>query len=199
MSTLASSSPAIGLRAPAAETTLAPAAGATPGVYRARRNFDGARGLAAMLLAALVAAMVVVADHLISTWADGHLLMAWVVLWVVVFAGLALFANTARSMARSALRSLDAWSQSMAHARAEARLWDMARSDPRLMSELVHARMRESDETDTVAVAAADDFSAALAPLGMDTHTAVAPVGGWDRFVERMAEQRHRNLHLHYI
>ena len=47
---------------------------------QARKNFDGTRSLSAMLLAAMVAALVVVADQLVETWADGHLLAAWVVI-----------------------------------------------------------------------------------------------------------------------
>src|SRR5690554_3661834 len=62
------------------------------GVPSAPQRRSGARGLAALLLAAVVASLVVIADRLISTWADGHLLLAWVVLWAVVFAGMALFA-----------------------------------------------------------------------------------------------------------
>jgi len=73
---------------------LNPSAGhLAQGTYRARRRFDGSRGLAAMLLAAVVAALVVLADQMISSWADGHLFLGWVALWVVVFAGLALFAD----------------------------------------------------------------------------------------------------------
>ena len=123
------------------------------GAYRVRRRFDGARGLAAMLLAAVVAAIVVVADRLISTWADGHLFLAWVMLWVIVFAGFALFADTARTVARRTLAGLDQWAAARAQARAEERLWDIARADPRVMAELVQARSR-SEEAEPVAVAA---------------------------------------------
>ena len=77
---------------------------------RIRQGFNGTRSLAAMLLAAMVAALVVVADQLVDTWADGHLLAAWVVLWVVGFAATALFADTARHLARRTVTGLDAWS-----------------------------------------------------------------------------------------
>ena len=73
---------------------------------------------------------------MIGTWADGHLFLGWVALWVVIFAGSALFAGTARRLAKGTLRSLDSWSRSLAEARAEARLWDLARTDPRLKAEL---------------------------------------------------------------
>jgi hypothetical protein len=197
MSTLISSPADLALRLPA--STKAAQAPAEKGVYTARRRFDGTRGLAAMVLAALVAGLVVVADQVISTWADDHLLVAWVLLWLVVFAGMALFASTARRLANTAWRVLDDWSRTMAEARAEARLWDMARSDPRLMSELVQARMRECEASTAVVPLTADDFEAALAPLGMESHAPVATLSGWDRFIERLAEQRRRNMHLHYI
>ena len=144
---------------------------ADQGTYRVGPRFDGSRSLAAMLLAAAVAALVVLADQMISTWADGHLFLGWVTLWVVVFAGSVLFAGTARRMAQAAVRSLDSWSKSMAEARAEARLWDLARTDPRLKAELMQARAREADAADTVAtpVVAKDDFSDALAPMGLDS------------------------------
>jgi hypothetical protein len=171
---------------------LSPSAVAHPaGTYRARRHFDGAHGLAAVLLAAAVAALVVVADRLVSTWADGHLLLAWVVLWVVIFAGSALFAGTARRLAQRTMRALDGWSQALAQGRAEARLWDLAQSDPRLMADLTQARQRAVEEP--------NDFSEALAPMGLET--AVTPVKsvGWDAFIDRMAANRTRNMHLHYI
>ena len=147
----------------------------TEGSASARR-FDGARGLAAMLLAAAVAALVVLADQLIDTWADGHLFLGWVALWVVIFAGSALLAGTARRMARSTLTALDSWSRSLAEARAEARLWELAKLDPRLKAELIQARAREAAAADPVVTAAADDYSQALAPLGLVSDTAVPVV-----------------------
>lgn len=99
-------------------------------------------GLAAVLLAAMVSALVVVADQLIDTWAEGHLLAAWVLLWVIGFAALALLAPTARHLAGRLVTGLDAWSQRVARRRADERLWDLARKDPRIMSDLQAARSR---------------------------------------------------------
>ena len=160
------------------------------GVYRPRRNLNGARGLAAMLLAAVVAALVVVADRLISTWADGHLLLAWVMLWAVIFAGTALFAGTARRLASRAMGALDAWSQSVAKSRAEARMWEIAKRDPRVMAELSQARQRDDG---------ADDFETALAPLGMNVSAARPVAKGWSDYIEQMAVSRTRNMHLYYV
>ena len=42
-----------------------------------------------MLLAAIVAAFLVVANQVVDTWTEGHLLAAWIVLWMVAFAALA--------------------------------------------------------------------------------------------------------------
>lgn len=143
------------------------------GRLKAARRFDGARGLTAMLLAAAVAALVVLADQLIDTWADGHLFLGWVALWVVIFAGSVLFAGTARRLASRTLSSLDSWSRSLAEARAEARLWELARMDPRLKAELIQARARATEEAEEPALAP-HDFSQALAPMGLE-HGVASP------------------------
>lgn len=108
-----------------------------------RKGFDSTKGLAAMLLAAMVAALVVVADQLVDTWADGHLLAGWVVLWVVGFAAIALLADTARRVAARSMKALDGWSRRVARQRAEERLWELARKDERVMADLQAARSRQ--------------------------------------------------------
>lgn len=125
---------------------------------------EGARGLSALLLAAAIATLIVVADQVIDTWADGHLMLAWVLLWAVVFAGLALFADSARSLARRGMVALDSWSRSMAEARAEMRLWEMARRDPRLMGDLMAARDR-AEQAPEVLSADVAPAQAALSPV----------------------------------
>lgn len=157
---------------------------------------EGARRLSALLLAAVLATLVVIADQVIDTWADGHLMLAWVSLWALVFAGLALFADSARRVVRRVVAALDDWSRSLAEARAEMRLWEMARQDPRLMGELVAARNRAEVETETVAVsAAAQDFSEALAPIGLP-EAAKADTGS---YWERLAASRARYARMHFI
>jgi len=168
----------LSVSAPAAVTKIAP----TP---------EGARRLSALLLAAVLATLVVIADQVIDTWADGHLMLAWVSLWALVFAGLALFADSARRLARRAVAALDDWSRSLAEARAEMRLWEMARQDPRLMGELVAARNRAEVESEI----AAQDFGAALAPLGLPE----AAQPDTRSYLERLAESRMRQARLHYV
>ncbi|MCU0942606.1 MAG: hypothetical protein MUE35_08665 [Hydrogenophaga sp.] len=165
----------------------APRADARPS---AAASPEGARRLSALLLAAALATVLVIADQVIDTWADGHLLLAWVLLWAIVFAGLALFADSARRVARRTVAALDDWSRSLAEARAEMRLWEIARQDPRVMSELVAARSRSEEPV----AAASADFSEALAPMGLPVP---APVEG--TYWERLAESRSRNAHLYYV
>lgn len=179
MSSFASSHSPLGLSA-----TAAPAA-RREGSARS----GSARGLAALLLAAVVAAMVVLADRLISIWADGHLFLAWVLLWVVVFAGLALFADAARSLARRAIVYLDSWSKSLAEARAEMRMWELARHDPRMMSDLIAARSRADADQEALVASTPADFSEALAPLGLEAAAPADAPSGWDRWVAYRSRQ----------
>lgn len=113
-------------------------------------RYDAAKGLSAMLLAAMVSALVVVADRLIDTWADGHLLAAWVALWAVGFAALAVFGGAARKVAATVLAALDSWSQRIAQARADERLWAIALSDPRVMADLQMAIQRGQSEVSPI-------------------------------------------------
>ena len=127
-----------------------------PGVERAEQavanfkrisnSFSPTRTLAAMLLAAIVAALVVVADQMMVTWADGHLLAAWVTLWAVAFAAVGLFAGVSKTLAIQAKQALNAWSASMARRRSDERLWAIAQTDARLMSELQSALSRTNED-----------------------------------------------------
>ena len=107
----------------------------------ARRNVDGARGLAALLLAAIVSAMLVVADRLIAS--EGSLLALWAVMWVVAFVAIAFFSTSARNLAN---RSIDGWrahSVRRAAARADERFLAYAKLDTRIMQELQAAATRQ--------------------------------------------------------
>lgn len=101
-----------------------------------RRGFSGTRGLAALLLSAIAAAVMVVAYQVMDSVAEGHLLVMWIGLWAVAFAALALFAGTARNLAARVLAGLDAWADSIAQGRADMRMWEAARTDPRVMADL---------------------------------------------------------------
>ncbi len=123
-----------------------------PGVQRAeavlgaagrmRRSFDSTKGLAAMLLAALVAALMVVADQLVSVWADGYLLASWVTLWAIAFAALALMAPAAHRLATGMSVAWKERAIRAANERSDAAYWASAKSDPRVMTELQAAISR---------------------------------------------------------
>ncbi len=107
-----------------------------------RGGFSSTKSLSAMLLAAMVSALVVVADQLMDTWAEGHLMLAWIALWVVAFTAVAVFAGAARKVATALVQALDAWSARIAQRRADERLWSSAMSDPRIMADLNAAMSR---------------------------------------------------------
>lgn len=120
-----------------------------PGVVRAENavaalkgvaaGFDGARGAATVLLAAVVSALLVVANQVIDTWSEGHLLAAWMVLWLVGFAGLALLTAPARRAGAALLAASRDWAEARRRAAEDERTWQVAVRDPRVMAELNHA------------------------------------------------------------
>ena len=65
-----------------------------------------------------------------STWSVNSFSEVWVGSYDVVVSN-AWGIVTSAPPAQVTLRSLDSWSRSLAEARAEARLWDLARTDPR--------------------------------------------------------------------
>ena len=92
--------------------------------------------LATVMLAAGVAALVVIADRMIDSWAQSHVVAAWVALWTVAALAMGLLRGITRALAHQLMKVLDAWSAQVASRRADERLWAMAQSDPRLMSDL---------------------------------------------------------------
>jgi hypothetical protein len=120
-----------------------------PGVVRAERlagriregasRFDGARAGASLLLAAIVAALVVVANQVVDTWTEGHLLAAWIVMWAVAFASLALLATPARRFAAGARSTLRHWAATRRQAAEDDKLWAVALTDARVMADISRA------------------------------------------------------------
>jgi hypothetical protein len=116
-------------------------------------NANGAKGMASALVAGGLAAAIVVADQIVSAWADGHLLLAWIAMWAIVFALLAVFSNLIRNWSGNLRADLQARLQARLQALREAdsddRMWSAALGDPRLMAELNAARLRaEQDALD---------------------------------------------------
>jgi hypothetical protein len=120
-----------------------------PGVIRAERvisnirsaasRFDATRAGASLLLAAIVAALVVVANQVIETWTEGHLLAAWIVMWAVAFAAIALFAAPARRAAGALRAGTRRWAAARRQAAADQKFWDVALTDARVMADISRA------------------------------------------------------------
>ena len=103
-----------------------------PSAYRG----EASKTLAGVLLSAVLASLLVVADQVIENWADGHLLLGWVALWSLVFAGMAFCARPLRRASMAMAQVVDGWLLSARQSREEARMWECARMDPRVMDEL---------------------------------------------------------------
>jgi hypothetical protein len=101
--------------------------------------------LANLMLAAGVAALVVGVDQMIDNWAESHVVAAWLALWAVAVLAIVLLRGLTRHLAQNLMTGLDAWSAHVARSRADERLWSMAQSDPRLMSDLQVAMDRASE------------------------------------------------------
>ena len=148
-----------------------------PGVARAEsafgavrqlaHAFSGTRGLATLLLSAIAAAVMVVAYQVMDSVTEGHLLVMWIGVWAIAFVALALFATAARNAAVSLKAGLDGWSRSLAEARADQRLWQAARNDPRVMADLQMALLREQADAEVAVDTAAAPAAVASAPAGL--------------------------------
>jgi len=114
-----------------------------PAVNAAPRS--SSKTLANLLLAAGVAALVVGVDQMIDSWAESHVVAAWLALWAVAVLAIVLLRGLTRHLAQNLMTGLDAWSAHVARSRADERLWSMAQTDPRLMSELQVAMDRASE------------------------------------------------------
>jgi hypothetical protein len=112
------------------------------GTERRKSGLIRGRTLAGMLLAAVVAAFLAVADQLIQTWADGHLLVVWVGLWTVAFTTLALLAPPLRQMTSSAAAIYARWTEARMREHSDNALWAFAQQDHRVMRDLQVASMR---------------------------------------------------------
>ena len=110
-------------------------------------NFFNSRTLAGMLLAATLAALLVVVDQLVDTRADGHLLAVWVALWTILFAAMAMSAQSLRQFAETSAARMARWFQARAAKRADDVMLRLAQQDHRIMRDLQVASLRSEYET----------------------------------------------------
>lgn len=100
--------------------------------------------MAGMLLAAGMAALLVTADQVIDSWTDGHLLAAWVALWTVTFAALAILATPLRKISNAGAAWMNAYRKASAERREEEEMWELARHDYRVMADIRAASIRQT-------------------------------------------------------
>ena len=129
---------------PIAASTAAARAATPASTSKASRLNDDSRPLAGMLLAAVMAALLVAADHVIDNWADGHLLAAWVALWTVTFAALALLTSPLRKLANTGARWFSNYRTARAARLEEEEMWELARHDHRVMADIRMASIRQT-------------------------------------------------------
>ena len=103
---------------------------------------EAGRMLTGMLLAAVMAAFLLLADGLIDWCVHDHNLVAWVALWALAFAALAVLATPLRRLCASAALVLVRNSVRARGQLAETRVWEQVRRDPRLQAEILAAVRR---------------------------------------------------------
>jgi hypothetical protein len=121
-----------------------------PGVVRMERAgksighavHDATRSGASLLLAAIVAALLVVANQVVETWSEGHLLAAWIAMWAIAFAAMAMLATPATRAAKRINAGFKRWAAARRQAAEDRALWQLAQTDPRVMSDLTCALSR---------------------------------------------------------
>ena len=120
-----------------------------PGVVRAERvaesvrilasHFDRNRVSGSLVLAAMVAALLVVANQVIDTWTDGHLLAAWIVMWTVAFGVLAVFAAPLGRVSAGVWLLAKRIAAKRRQAAEDEKLWRAALDDSRVMADISRA------------------------------------------------------------
>jgi apolipoprotein N-acyltransferase len=124
------------------------------GVVRAERAIEAlleiGRGIrsASFLGAALLAALVVVANEVVSTWTDGHLLAAWVIMCALLFGAIALLIAPVRRGSGAAGSALARWKAGRRQAAEDRRVWDMAMRDARVMADIQRAMVAQPELRD---------------------------------------------------
>ena len=111
------------------------------------KNFNGTRATATLLLAAVVAALMVVANQVVGTWSENHLMAAWITLWTVAFAAIGLLASPLLRMAQSLREGLKAWNERRRLTAADHKLWSVALTDARVMADISRAMASSAERS----------------------------------------------------
>lgn len=110
--------------------------GAEESPRRRRVRLFTARALSSLVLATALALMVVLADRLVYVWSDGHLVVAIVVLWLVLFTGLVLLSGAVRRWSYQVVGLCRQASERVAQSHREQQMAEWARRDPRVRADL---------------------------------------------------------------
>jgi hypothetical protein len=96
-------------------------------------------------------------------------------------------------------QAFDRWTESNAQSRADALMWDIARSDPRIMAELKQARMRDDSETlgEPGTVFAVPVVPVLQAVPAMRQPSQRIAGQGWGRIIEDAHQHRFPSRHQH--
>ena len=87
----------------------------------------------------VIAALLVAANQIVDTWTEGHLLAAWIVMWTVAFAALALLASPARRAAQALRSGFANWRANAIQRTHDEQFWQAALKDARLMADISRA------------------------------------------------------------
>ena len=99
---------------------------------------NSAKGMAGALVVGGLAAAIVVAEQVVNAWADGHLLLAWIALWAIVFALLTVFSGVIRNWSGQLRADLQTRLAARREAASDRRTWSAALGDPRQRHHLAH-------------------------------------------------------------
>ena len=120
-----------------------------PGVARAERaveTFQAAAGhlpsggqLARTVLGLSAAVLLVAAAHWVDIWTERHLLAAWTAMWLVIFAAGALYHHSLLRLVARARAYAAGWSAARRQAAEDARYWEAALTDARIMADISRA------------------------------------------------------------
>ena len=124
-----------------------------PGVNRFETMMDGFKGvnstaessgrsMLVLLLTAAFSAFLVVANQVIDTWTEGHLMLAWIAFWTFAFCLVALAITPIKRVMQKVGQSFAAWMVRIKRDQEDQQMWDLANQDPRLMSELRCAMLK---------------------------------------------------------
>lgn len=113
---------------------------------RALSRLGSPAGMASVLMIAGLSALIVVAEQVVSAWTDGHLLAAWIALWLIVFGLLAAFSDAIRAWPLQWQDHMQARQQAAAQRAQDRHTWAAALADPRLMADLDCALLRAEQE-----------------------------------------------------